>query len=342
MSRSLLTAVFAATVLLTTACATTVIGTGRGPGEGDDKGTAQIPAYTPPPNGGGFTGQPMDQPLPIPAAGADLCAWTPTALPEMAAALGATGVQNSSSGCQYVLPNNKIVQIHATSPYNELSQRTFLLESFETGGLRGRVYAFVGPPNTICSVNLDVRALAGFAVDTYDRDRQGGNQREHCETAKKAVTVLAKKFVPALGGTPFPGARQQPPALQGVTPCKAVTHSAAYYAGVSDKEGAEQATGFGGTCTYEDDNGTVTGVVVSGDPSTVPRQVPGGQVREGRFGSMPARFEQAADTCFVLATVGAGQALGVSYKDAEGAAGNTCLRAQVVLAVSVIKLMQGS
>ncbi|WP_165401414.1 DUF3558 family protein [Herbihabitans rhizosphaerae] len=336
MARTALAAISVLIVLLTTACTQAVIGTGT------DDGTSSgpIPTYRPSKDGSGFTGQPRDQPLALPAGGPRICEWLQPTMPDMAV-VGAIGFGVTAYGCN--LAANKVAQIRVDGPYNMITQRTYLLEHYEFAGLHGRIYSFAPPPNQMCTVQLDVRAFTSIAVDVYEPDNNRGDRRQHCETAGKVIQVLARKFVPAAGGTPWRETVQAPAALTETAPCKVVRSTDAAFATVYAKTGGEQRTDSGGTCTYHDSRGTVIGLVSTktGGLADVPRQVPSGEVREGRFGSLPARYEQSATRCFVTAALPSGQAMGAGFTaDGEAPARNSCQLAQTVLAVSLVRPIQ--
>jgi len=68
----------------------------------------------------------------------------------------------------------------------------------------------------------------------------------------------------------------------------------------------------------------------------------GADVRNGKFGTLNARFEQTEETCALSVQLGNGQVVQVDFigKKKE-AMSRTCVSAQLVLSVSVLSLITG-
>lgn len=219
-------------------------------------GDTKYPQYKPPADGSGFSNQPLDQPLALPAKrGDEGCDWLEAIKPELQP-LGLISSEPELSGCQFVFPNNKGARVHAYSPYSWITQDSPVMEPVEIAGIKGRKYAFDEAPVTFCSVNMDVRAYASIAVDAYDiGSDEAGIRDEHCELAKKVAEVVLKKFVLLASGTPWQSTVQEPPAdaLKNADVCEVVKFTHANYAGVNaGRAGAQKGESpLGPTCTHD-------------------------------------------------------------------------------------------
>jgi len=337
-----------AVTLLLTGCSSAVDGTAFREGSAPGASDAKYPRYQPPSDGSGFSDQVLDQPLALPATqGEGGCGWLDSIKPEMQP-LGLVSTKGVLSGCQFVFPNNKGAQVHAYSPYSWITQDSAVMEPVEIAGIKGRKYAFDPEPVTFCSVNMDVRAYASIAVDAYDVDSdEAGNRAEHCELAKKVAEVVVKKFVPLAGGTPAQGTVQEPvpDALANADICEIVKFTHANYAGVNaGREGAQKGeTSLGPTCTHEVPYAKVVGMYTNGvgGLEALPPKA-GAEVRNEKFGSLKARYEQTAETCALSVQLGNGQVLQVDFigKKKE-AMSRTCVSARLVLSVSMLALITG-
>ncbi|WP_370944712.1 hypothetical protein AB5J62_37130 [Amycolatopsis sp. cg5] len=334
-------------LLLLTGCSTTITGSAFPLGGGPQ---ADAPAYKPPTNGSGFSTDPLDQPLPLRSeVSKAACDWLPLVTEEMKP-LGTVSSEAVLSGCQFVLPNNKGAQVHVYGPYNRITQTTSSVEPVQIAGLKGRVYTFDPPPVTFCSVLLDVRAYAALAVDGYDiGSEEAGNRAEHCEIAKKVAEVIAKKFVPLAGGTPWEGVVQEPPAdalakMPGGI-CEIVKFTHVNYAGISVPRGGgkEGVTPLGPSCAYESKYAnavgsyTTAGVGLAGVP-----EKPGARVTPGKFGVLPSRIEQTATSCTLSVELQSKQVLQTEFTPvAKDAKDKACESVKVTMAVSVASLISG-
>ncbi|WP_181770417.1 DUF3558 domain-containing protein [Amycolatopsis pittospori] len=342
---------FVAIALLLTGCSSAIDGKafreGAAPAASSD-GESKYPQYKPPADGSGFSAQVLDQPLALPVVQSDEgCAWQDSIKAELQP-LGLVSTKASLSGCQFVFPNNKGAQVHAYHPYGWVTQDSPVMEPVEIAGFKGRTYAFDPEPATFCSVNMDVRAYASIAVDAYDiGSDEGGVRAEHCELAKKVAEVVLKKFVPLAGGKPAPGTVQEPPAeaLKDADVCEVVKFTHANYAGVNaGREGAQKGESpLGPTCTHEVAYAKVVGMYTTGTGGleAVPPKA-GADVRNGKFGTLKARFEQTEETCALSVQLGNGQVVQVDFVGKKKEAmSRTCVSAQLVLSVSVLSLITG-
>ncbi|HET6286284.1 MAG TPA: hypothetical protein VFG15_06000 [Amycolatopsis sp.] len=343
---------FVAIALLLTGCSSAVDGKafreGAAPAATTGGGEAKYPKYDPPADGSGFSAQVLDQPLALPVKqGEEGCDWLDSIKPDLQP-LGLVSTKGTLSGCQFVFPGNKGAQVHAYSPYSWITQDSPVMEPVEIAGIKGRLYAFDPEPATFCSVNMDVRAYASIAVDAYDVDNdEGGVRAEHCELAKKVAEVVLKKFVPLAGGKPAPSTVQEPPAeaLKNADICEVVKFTHANYAGVNaGREGAQKGESpVGPTCTHEVPYAKAVGMYTTGTgglEAVPPKQ--GADVRDGKFGLLKARYEQTEETCAVSVQLPNGQVVQVDFigKKKE-AMKRTCVSAQLILAVSMVALIEG-
>ncbi len=341
---------FVAIALLLTGCSSAVDGKAfrEGSAPAASSGESKYPRYDPPADGSGFSDQVLDQPLALPAKqGEEGCDWLGSIESDLRP-LGLVSTKGVLSGCQFVFPNNKGAQVHAYSPYSWITQDAALMEPVEIAGIEGRTYAFDKEPVTFCSVNMDVRAYASIAVDAYDVDNdEAGVRAEHCELAKKVAEVVLKKFVPLAGGKPAPSTVQEPPAdaLKNADVCEVVKFTHANYAGVNaGREGALKGEStLGPTCTHEVPYAKVVGMYTTGTGGleAVPAKQ-GADVRNGKFGTLRARFEQTEETCALSVQLGNGQVVQVDFVGKKKEAmSRTCVSAQLVLSVSVLSLITG-
>lgn len=339
-----------AIALLLTGCSNVIDGKAfrEGSVPAASSGDTKYPQYKPPADGSGFSNQPLDQPLALPAKrGDEGCDWLEAIKPDLQP-LGLVSSKPEISGCQFVFPNNKGAQVHAYNPYGWITQDSPVMEPVEVAGIKGRTYAFDAEPVTFCSVNMDVRAYASIAVDAYDiSGDEAGVRDEHCELAKKVAEVVLKKFVPLAGGKPWQSTVQEPPAgvLENADICEVVKFTHTNFAGVNGgREGAQKGAGpLGPTCTHEVPYAKVVGMYTTGTgglAAVPPKQ--GADVRTGKFGTLNARYEQTEETCAVSAQLSNGQVVQVDFigKKKE-AMDRTCVSAQLILAVSMLGLVTG-
>jgi hypothetical protein len=339
---------FVAIALLLTGCSSAVDGKAFSEGSAPGASESKYPKYKPPADGSGFSDQVLDQPLALPSKqGEEGCDWLDSIKPDLQP-LGLISTKGTLSGCQFVFPGNKGAQVHAYSPYSWITQDTPLMEPVEIAGIKGRTYAFDPEPATFCSVNMDVRAYASIAVDAYDvNSDEAGVRAEHCELAKKVAEVVLKKFVPLAGGKPAPSTVQEPSAeaLKNADICEVVKFTHANYAGVNaGREGAQKGESpIGPTCTHEVAYAKAVGMYTTGTgglEAVPPKQ--GADVRNGKFGTLQARYEQTEETCAVSVQLTNGQVVQVDFigKKKE-AMSRTCVSAQLILSVSMLALING-
>ncbi len=339
---------FVAIAVLLAGCASSIDGKafreGGAPAAGS--GDSGLPQYKPPADGSGFSDQPLDQLLGIPAVqGEDGCDWIESFKADLQP-LGVTGTKAVFSGCQFEFPNNKGAQVHAYGSYGWITQDSPVMEPVEIAGVKGRKYAFDEAPVTFCSVNMDVRAYASIAVDAYDTTSdEAGNRDEHCELAKKVAEILLKKYVPLAGGTPWPSTVQEPVAdtLKNADICEVVKFTHTNFAGINaGREGAQKGESpLGPTCTHEVAYAKAVGMYTTGTgglEAVPPKQ--GAEVQAAKFGPLKARYEQTAEACAVSAQLSNGQVVQVDFigKKKESF-DRTCVSAQLILAVSMLALV---
>lgn len=215
--------------------------------------------------------------------------------------------------------SHEIIQVRLNAPYRPIAQATEMHEPVEIAGLPGRVFLLspVEDP-TFCTVELDIRAYSSFIVDAYDhRDfaPSAPDNSANCELAKKAAEILAKRYVPMAGGTPWKGTPQRPTEeqLRAVPPCEFVQNP--IFSPVIEDNPKTRQESWGTSCVYADDNGTLTELLTDGTGGLddLPRQFDGGIVTDGTFGDYPARVEQAENSCSIAVETDDGQAAGVTY-----------------------------
>ncbi len=287
--------------------------------------------------------------MPLPTRkSSNACGWLESALPDMRP-LGAVAVEDSASGCQVELSNGQGAQIHLYGPYNRITEDTSLLQPVDVAGVKGRVYVFDPPPVTFCSVELDVRAFASLKVDGYElAGDEAGDRDAHCELAKRIAEVIAKRYVPLAGGTPWPHTRQQPAddVLSRTAPCEAVRFTDTNYVGISGgrDSGHAGSTALGPTCQYESDFASATVQIVTaktGLAQLSPHSAT--SVEDTTFGVLPARTEQASDRCWLSVQFGNGQVLQLEFTphhDRDRAI--TCAAAKVIMASAMASLIAES
>jgi hypothetical protein len=276
-------------------------------------------------------------PLPTNMGGA-ACGWMESTLP-LLRPLGADKFEATASGCQFELNNGQGVQINLFGPYNRIIQDTALLRPVEVAGVKGRTFAFDGPPVTFCSVELDIRAYGALRVDGYElAGDEAGDREAHCELAKRVAEVIVKRYVPLAGGTPWPQTRQKPAddLLAKTAPCEAVRFTHMVFGGISSgpDSGRADHTALGPTCQYQSDYATATVQIVTatGGLAQLPKRAEA-RAKDSMFGALPARTEQTADACLLSVQFGNGQVLQLEFKPTHERDKRTaCMSAQVILA----------
>lgn len=298
--------------------------------------------YTAPGDGSGYDTADWDQPLPLPL-GENRCAWQKDLVPEIGAlGGGVTDFKDNTSGCQFLLADgNTIVQVRETGPYNRISQETGVLEPGQFAGVPGRVYAFTYDKHTGCSALLASRSAAVPAVDISTKDK-GGDQKQHCELAKKAMEVVAKKYVPLAGGTPASGTVQEVPAsvLQGKSACD-LAKSGGTYIGVESKSAQEGTDQLGGTCTLDGSATTASAKLTTSTALDAVPPVPGAKATNGKLGSYPLRMEQEPAKCTLSLDFGGGKVFQLAMGPKDGQPVNIiCQAGRVALGVVLVNLLQ--
>ncbi|QWF77718.1 hypothetical protein [Amycolatopsis sp. CA-230715] len=306
-----------------------------GPGEGGSE-------YTAPADGSGYDTADWDQPLPLPL-GENRCAWQKDAVPEIGAlGGGVTDFKDNTSGCQFLLADgNTIVQVRETGPYNRISQDTSVLEPAQFAGVPGRVYAFTYEKHTGCSALLASRSAAVPAVDISTKDK-GGDQKQHCELAKKAMEVVANKYVPLAGGTPASGTVQEVPAnaLQGKNACD-LAKAGASYIGVESKSAQEGTDPLGSTCKLDGSDTTASAKLTTSTALDAVPPVPGAKATNGKLGTYPLRMEQEPAKCTLSLDLGGGKVFQLAMGPKDGQPVNiTCQAGRVALANGLVNLLQ--
>jgi hypothetical protein len=308
--------------------------------------SSESPRYDEPPDRGGFSTQPWDQPLPLPTRqSGNACGWLESALPALQP-LGAVSVEDRASGCQFALSNGQGAQVHLYGPYNRITEDTALLQPVDIAGIKGRVYVFDPPPSIFCSVELDIRAYASLKVDGYELSSdEAGDRQAHCELAMRVAEVIAKRYVPLAGGTPWPQTRQQPAddVLSRTEPCETVRFTDVNYGGISSgrDSGRQGSTVLGPTCQYQSDYASATVQIVTA--TTGLAQLPqhsGTRGQDTAFGVLPARIEQAADRCWLSVQFGNGQVLQLEFTPNRARDYPiTCMAAKVIMASAMATLI---
>ncbi|GAA1948271.1 hypothetical protein [Amycolatopsis minnesotensis] len=341
-------AIAAAVVVVIAATAVTLVLT---LGDKDDGGQqAAAPGetsseYTAPADGSGYDTADWDQPLPLPI-GENRCAWQKDVVQEIGAlGGGVTDFKDNTSGCQFLLGDgNTIIQVRATGPYDRISQETGVLEPAQFAGVPGRVYAFTYSKHTGCSALLASRSVAVPAVDISTKDK-GGDQKQHCELAKKAMEVVAKKYVPLAGGTPASGAVQEVPAkaFEGKTACD-LAKAGAVYLGVESDSAKEGTDPLGSTCTLDGATTTASAKLTKSTTLDGVPPVPGAKATNSKLGSYPLRMEQEPAKCTLSLDYGGGHVFQLSMGPKDGKPVNiTCQAGRVAMAVGLVnQLMTAS
>jgi hypothetical protein len=343
------------TMLAGTACGKVVRGHGV-PGDPTGagvSGTAPVPglpAYQPPADGSGYSAEPFDQPQPLPALlSARGCDWLAKVKPGLHT-LGAKSAAVSPSGCQLLFAKGEIAQVHVNGPYSEVTDTTTYLKPDKIADVQARFYSFVDQKtDTICSVEMNPRSLTDITVDGYNAKESGGSFSAHCQLAGRVATFIARTFVPAAGGTPWPGTPQQPShkTLARAKPCGIVDKGAIIYANdMTDEHPRSGAGPLGLSCDYRNaDYGSIHVLLTrsTGGLKALPVKA-GAAVSAVRAGVMQARTEQTATSCAFSVQFVTGQVAQLTYSLGSRLTDNsfratTCNAARAVMSASLVDFM---
>ena len=153
----------------------------------------------------------------------DACAWID---PPLAAAFGATGPGTPHNlGCTLPLTPSVYVQLAWLGPFSLMPVWQFV-RPITIAGQQARQFALPAMDPNGCALQVHARSTTTLHVVVWNPDSPTGPDREaHCTTAAAIAEAAVTRFVPAAGGTPWPGTPQQPSAavLDGVTACEITT-----------------------------------------------------------------------------------------------------------------------
>ncbi|HEY0637606.1 MAG TPA: hypothetical protein VGD67_08160 [Pseudonocardiaceae bacterium] len=240
-------------------CGTTVTGRpNAAPSNATPAGPAtEVTALESPPDGSGFSTEPLDQPNPAPgitwAARDKVCDWL---TPDLATAIGATGpAQPGTLGCVVPVTGHAgdTAQIAWTFPFQALHEPTHFARPATVHGLQARQFALHGQGPGECTTQVNTRSAVSLHLVVWNpTDPAAGDHEARCATALRTAEVLTARYVPLAGGTPYPGTPQQPdPArLAKATACDVVTKGAANLANLDNQPGTPGTEDNGDTTCY--------------------------------------------------------------------------------------------
>lgn len=305
--------------------------------------------YQVPPNGGGFSTEPLDQPDPLPSllwpGQEDVCEWL---TPELAQDAGGTGEYvPTTSGCQLILGGGERAQVGLIGPYSFVTEPTHFMRPVTIAGLEARERALSSEGEKDCTVQVNTRSVTAFHVSVWnEQGGDSGSRKQRCRAARTAAEALAKRFVPLAGGEPWAKLAQQPGpnAGEGEDPCYIVQGSAAVYGGLDPESGTAGTDPLGATCSYTSAGDQSMTVLVTDGPdqglAELPPQLPGAEMSDRRLGTLPARQEEAGEKCALSVEFVPGRVFTITYE--IGVLDASCRFAEVVAASAVSALINRS
>jgi len=310
------------------------------------EGSNGRPELPEPPDGSGFSRDPLDQPNPIPEmlwkGWPDACAWIDI---DLAAAFGATGpAQSHTLGCTLPLAAPDFLQIAWLSPYRALSTPTRFIRPVTIAGLQARQYALPGQGAAECAMHVNTRSTTSLHLVIWNPTNPDSGDREtRCATAARIAETAVTRFVPAAGGTAWPGTPQRPTdaVLAGASACRAATKDAAALANLTRADGTSSTSDLGTICTHHSPHAQAEVLLASRPLADLPAHAENATGAAQQLAGLPGRIDHIDDTCAVTAELAPQVVLRVLYRiDTPGAAALACRFAEVLTAAALGELLR--
>jgi len=203
------------------------------------------------------------------------------------------------------------------------------IRSINIAGLQGREYSLASGSETVpgsCMVDVNTRALNSITV-LAARDGGDTDPARMCQKAREVATVMVKRFVPAAGGTPYPGTPQQPaPGVLGRQPRSGpcdVFDGPITYAFLEGVAGQSGQDGPATTCTWSKGEARGSARLTLGAPAnwqtSVPPLTEGEIIADTKLGVMPARVQLTKDgtECAETVQYAPGETLRFTYRNPD-------------------------
>lgn len=312
-------------------------------GAGD--GRPELPE---PVDGSGFSSEPLDQPPSIPGmfwhGWSDACAWID---PTLAAAFGATGAGTPHNlGCTLPLTAPVHMQLAWLRPFHAMSGAALFVRPITIAGQQARQFALPAMDPNGCALQVHSRSTTTLHVVVWNPDDPTGPDREaHCTTAAAIAEAAITRFVPAAGGTPWPGTPQTPSAavLDGATACQIATTDVASLANLDRTDGTPGTSELGSTCHYTSDYASAEVLLATQDLADVPTYSPGARTINQKLVGLPARMEHTDDDCAVVVALADHVTVRITYRiDQPGSSALACRYAETMTATAVGTLLNRS
>lgn len=323
-----------------------------GPGHNSTKtpGSSKTPDdYTPPEDGSGWPTQPFDQPSPVPGfnwQGWDKhsrCDWLP---PDLLVSLAIGPPRLGGHFCHIPIADGDDLQILWGESYSGISDPLDFSRKTKIAGLEARTLDFElnakNYPGS-CKVEVNTRSLSSFSVLNWSPTKRPADREARCAIATQAAELIARRLVPAAGGTGWSVTPQTPiPAsVLGKSACEIVGDRVVTYVGVEKAKPTMERTADGDTCIYEQRGKRVVAFVTDSQGIAQTPSVPNAKTAPRTLGIMPARTEVTNTDCAIVVEFQTGRVLRVQYSDNVGD-GRACKAAQALAAQAIHQLLEKS
>lgn len=352
-------AVVACMVFASSACASKISGspvaiaedTSTGQSDGDP--AADPDQYEFPENGGGFPKAAPDQLAPVPGYNwkgwdkqpSGRCAWV---TPGMFDGVASAPPFPAGHFCSFLTIEGSNIQISWGGAFNPfLYDAVAYMEPAEVAGLQARAYNLAANQQVYpgsCQVQVHTRSLSGLQVLHWNEHKQPLDQAVSCAKAKQVAEIIAKKMVPAAGGTVWASTPQQPnPALVGKKACVVVDDIVTTFAGIAvkDKDHKEGSNDIGATCVADRGERHSVALLTEGPDQGLAHVDPakGAKVTDIPIGPLKARKEIHGRTCAVAVEFVPGRLLRIQYSNDKYAEG-TCMYARLMVMVALGRMVE--